>query len=48
MKKPYLEPEFELANIILKDKILFHSEFESGGENSGWNWNDGDDDLPPP
>ena len=48
MKKPYIEPEIELITIRLTTEVLFHSEFETGGENSGWDWNDDDGDEPLP
>ena len=44
MKKEYVEPKIETVLIKIEDRVLFHSDFESGGENSGWDWNDGDDD----
>ena len=47
MKRPYLDPEFDLVKLVLMNEVMFHSQFEEGGENSGWDWNDGDD-IPPP
>ena len=44
MKKPYTEPEFEAFKLTLKAEVLFHSPFERGGTNTGWDWND--DDIP--
>lgn len=46
LKKGYVEPEAEFISIDLTVDILFHSPNESGGTNSGWDWNDDDDDLP--
>lgn len=44
LKKPYIEPEIEAVRFVLEDSVMFHSDFEHGGQNSGWTWNEDDDD----
>lgn len=45
MKKPYIEPEFENVRFLLKNEVLFHSEFELYGKNEDWDWNPEDYDI---
>lgn len=45
MKKPYIEPLMELVKFSLRTDVLFHSPFESGGENDDWDWNDDHDNV---
>lgn len=50
MNKPYEEPEFNII-IIELDGVLngdvIHASFERGGQNTGFDWNDGnDEDFP--
>ena len=51
IEKPYIDPEIELIAFSLKNDVLSelnYSHNETGGENSGWDWNDDDGDEPLP
>lgn len=48
MKKLYIEPEIEFVKFVLKNEVLFHSAFESGGKNLNWDWDPGEEPLPDP
>lgn len=47
MKKVYTEPLVEFIYYKLTVDVLIHSDFENGGKNDSWDWNDDDDDLTP-
>lgn len=46
MKKEYNAPELELIALILNGVCsdVIHTSFEQGGGNTGWTWNDKDDE----
>lgn len=46
MKKEYNAPELELIALILNGVCsdVIHTSFEKGGGNTGWTWNDKDDE----
>ncbi len=46
MKKEYNTPDLEIISFSLQGVLsdVVHSSFERGGENTGWNFNDDNDD----
>lgn len=47
MKKEYAAPEFSVVRFKMEDVMgaVVHTSFEQGGQNSGWTFNDDDDDI---
>ena len=40
-------PVFEIREFVLKNEVLFHSAFESGGKNLNWDWDPGEEQIIP-